>query len=182
VHKAKAFPITFLDGQASSNLEVQSHCQKAATHAPYFDVADEALGQQGATGIKFRVPAALDQHNACVVYAINLTALTETKGLDIDAMNCIAHDRPLISLAPSESGVELASPVSPAKDLCSNARDFRYLRGDASTQFFRHLGVTACVTPLLRRYMVTREHSAGDANETGIVTPQSLDCEGMRRR
>jgi hypothetical protein len=82
--------ITFFDRQPGGPLDVEPHGGRALARPPNLKPTGDAPGQQGAAGVKFRVPAAFDQHGAGVVDPIKLATVAEPAGLDLDPIR-IAH-------------------------------------------------------------------------------------------
>jgi len=101
--EARAYPIVFLDGQAGAFRKVEAHGRVARALAPYFELARKAPGQQCSAGVKFWVPAVVDQDDPSVAHSIALATLTNPYWLDGDAMKFVGHDMMPLYRAQSTS-------------------------------------------------------------------------------
>src|SRR5262245_41921512 len=91
--EAKPSLVVLLNGQSGSPFDVERHGGVGATSPPYLKSARDAFGRKRSRAVKFRVPAAFDQHGAGVVDPIELATMAEPAGLDLNAM---AHDTYLV--------------------------------------------------------------------------------------
>jgi hypothetical protein len=80
------YAITILDSQARALDDVDPHSGKFGAQVPNHKLADDAVCPQKTAGIEFWVSATRDQHGARMVDTIEVTALAQTDGLDVDAM------------------------------------------------------------------------------------------------